>query len=88
MNFIAGFFFGGMLSLINFRLLKKLVNRMIIRQNRKDGLFFGMKSLPLLAATAFLLFVVKIDPVAFIAGFGAVLFGVCWKEIKSQPEEI
>ncbi len=87
MNILSGFILGGVLSFINFRLLKKQVARILHQQNRKEGLLFGMKMLPLLASTTFLLLVVKVNPVSFIAGFVLVLFAACFWEIRSQKEE-
>lgn len=87
MNILSGFILGGVLSFINFRLLKKQVARILHQQNKKEGLLFGMKMLPLLAATAFSLLIVKVNPIGFVAGFVLVLFAACYWEIRSQKEE-
>ena len=84
MNLVLGFVLGACLSLANFVLLKRNVAVLIERQQTRAGLFLGAKLLPLLAVTAFLIIVLKMNPIALMAGFLTALIGAGLYEIRSK----
>lgn len=82
---IGGLIAGAVIAFLNFRLIRRVVGKMVGSGTGKryQGLRFFIKLLLLLGVIAFLVVKVHVSPVAFMAGFSVILLAISYHGIQS-----
>lgn len=76
---MLGLFLGGLIVVLNFFWLTRLIRRAFQDRTRPSKSFFvkfGLKFLLLLAIVAFVIYFTPVNPVAFLAGLSVSVFGI------------
>jgi hypothetical protein len=84
MSIVAGLVSGAVVGWVNYQFLKKGVAKMIQSQKKLSALVLAIKFFPLLGVAALLILVAHVNPIAFMAGFAAILAGICWRSIYAS----
>lgn len=86
LSVISGLLIGCMISILNFRVIR-LVSAKMLSNAASHGVnysfFFVLKIIFLLAVTGFLFLQVRMNTLAFMAGFAAIIFGIFFEAVYS-----
>lgn len=83
---IGGLVAGAIVGLVNFRLIQRLVVKLIGESEEggsKNGLKFFAKIILLAAAVGILILVVKVSPLAFLVGFSSTVAAILFEGLKT-----
>ena len=76
---VMGVFLGGLIVIINFYWLTRLVQQAFVGKNKPSKLFFvkfGLKFFLLLAIVAFVIYFTPVNPIGFLVGLSVSVAGV------------
>ena len=76
---VMGVFLGGLIVIINFYWLTRLVQQAFMGKNKPSKLFFvkfGLKFFLLLAIVAFVIYFTPVNPIGFLVGLSVSVAGV------------
>lgn len=83
---ICGLFSGTLVAVLNFRFIRRLVSKMLdegsLGGKSRNGLRFFVKMIILIAVVGALIFYIKVNPLAFIAGFSSIVLAIFYQGFK------
>lgn len=84
----GGVALGALLGLFNFRFLKRLVKKMTEASagggSMDWGFFFFLKVFALFGFSLFFIFVLKVNALAFVAGFFCMILAICCEGLRAS----
>jgi ABC-type multidrug transport system fused ATPase/permease subunit len=87
---LLGLILGGAVSILNFRWLWRIVEKLLFEQKKFYGLEALMKFIVLVSVVSFILLYLQVHPIAFLAGISTsvlgILFESIWAPLKSERE--
>jgi len=81
----GGLVSGAIVGIGNFRLLAFSIASVFSggRESGRWGILFALKLLPLITVTGLLILVVHVNPIAFVAGFFSIVFGIVCEGLRA-----
>jgi ABC-type multidrug transport system fused ATPase/permease subunit len=87
---LLGLILGGAVSILNFRWLWRIVEKLLFEQKKFYGLEALMKFIVLVAVVSFILLYLQVHPIAFLVGISTLVLGILfesvWAPLKSERE--
>jgi len=87
---LLGLILGGVVSILNFRWLWRIVERLLFEQKKFYGLEALMKFIVLVSVVSFVLLYLQVHPIAFLVGISTLILGILfefiWAPLKSERE--
>ncbi|MBX7148541.1 hypothetical protein K1X76_05600 [bacterium] len=82
---IGGFTTGAIVGICNFRFIKFFVEKLLAPEAPKAsvGFLFFLKIIGLIALSGFMILQVRVNTMAFVAGFGAIIVGIIGESVRS-----
>lgn len=84
--FVGGIVAGAVIGFFNFRLIRRFVIKLLAGEQEqlyKKGFFFVLKAVLLMGAVGFLIMGAKVDAVAFVLGFSAIIVGIFYEGLRA-----
>ena len=87
---LLGLILGGVVSILNFRWLWRIVEKLLFEQKKFYGLEALMKFIVLVSVVSFVLLYLQVHPIAFLVGISTLVLGILfefiWAPLKSERE--
>ncbi|OGQ07753.1 MAG: hypothetical protein A3G32_03155 [Deltaproteobacteria bacterium RIFCSPLOWO2_12_FULL_40_28] len=86
MDVFGGLLGGTLVALINFRFIKKTVEKILVddgKNKSRNGLRFLVKMILLIAVVGTLLLVINVSALAFLCGFSSLVLAIFCEGVKS-----
>ena len=87
---LLGLILGGAVSILNFRWLWRIVEKLLFEQKKFYGLEALMKFIVLVSVVSFVLLYLQVHPIAFLVGISTLVLGILfefiWAPLKSERE--
>lgn len=87
-SILLGLILGGAISILNFRWLWRIVEKVLFERKKFYGLEALMKFIALVSVVSFILLYVQVHPIAFLAGISTLVLGILfeflWAPLSSE----
>ena len=86
---VAGLVAGSIVGIFNFRFLTRVILKLTSPDDEESsstkqwGFFFFLKMMALIFIAGFLILVVHVEPMAFVAGFSTIIVGILYQSLKT-----